>query len=91
MNQFQPGRSALVLSRVAAGGGAAAESVDGLLQADEIARDWHLDATLVTPSSRDTGPGRRVFGEGTVGFMYPLIQAGARSVLASLWSVDDSR
>ncbi len=30
-----------------------------------------------------------MFGEGLVGFTQPLIQVGARSVLASLWKVDD--
>jgi CHAT domain-containing protein/tetratricopeptide (TPR) repeat protein len=89
VNEISPGRSALVLSQVPLSTGSPDESADGLLQADEIARYWHLDASLVTLSACDTGLGRRIFGEGTVGFAHPLIQAGARSVLASLWSVDD--
>lgn len=89
MDEAKPGRSALILSQVPAPGADAETSTDGLLLADEIARTWHLDASLVTLSACDTGVGRRIFGEGTVGFTYPLMQAGARSVLASLWSVDD--
>lgn len=62
---------------------------NGILTADEIRRDWKIEAELVTLSACETALGRQVFGEGTVGFAYPLFVAGSRSVLASLWPVND--
>jgi hypothetical protein len=51
---------------------------------------WQLDADLVTLSACETGLGREAGGEGMLGFVQALVQAGARSVLVSLWPVDDA-
>ena len=62
---------------------------NGLLQAWEIFESVRLHADLVTLSACDTGLGREMGGEGLVGLTRAFQYAGARSVLASLWGVDD--
>jgi CHAT domain-containing protein/tetratricopeptide (TPR) repeat protein len=62
---------------------------NGLLQAWEIFERLHLDAELVTLSACETGLGRDGGGEGLIGLTRAFQYAGARSVLASLWSVSD--
>jgi tetratricopeptide (TPR) repeat protein len=61
---------------------------DGRLTAAEMRR-WKLDAELVTLSACETGLGERLGGEGYLGFPQALFTAGARSVVLSLWPVDD--
>jgi hypothetical protein len=61
---------------------------DGRLTAAEIRR-WKLTAELVTLSACETGLGERLGGEGYLGFAQTLFTAGARSVVLSLWKVDD--
>jgi CHAT domain-containing protein len=48
-----------------------------------------LDADLVTLSACDSALGKEMGGEGLVGLTRAFQFAGARSVLASLWSVSD--
>ena len=62
---------------------------NGLLQAWEIFESVRLDADLVTLSACGTALGREMGGEGLVGLTRAFQYAGARSVLASLWSVSD--
>jgi tetratricopeptide (TPR) repeat protein len=62
---------------------------DGKLTAAEMRR-WPLEADLVTLSACDTGLGQRLGGEGYLGFAQALFLAGARSVVLSLWKVDDT-
>lgn len=62
---------------------------DGLVTAREIIATWHLHADLVTLSACETALGRAAGGEGYLGLAHALLQAGSRSVLVSLWSVDD--
>jgi CHAT domain-containing protein/Tfp pilus assembly protein PilF len=62
---------------------------NGLLQAWEIFESVRLDADLVTLSACDTALGKEVGGEGLVGLTRAFQYAGARSVLASLWSISD--
>jgi CHAT domain-containing protein len=62
---------------------------NGLLQAWEIFEELRLDADLVTLSTCDSGLGKEMGGEGLVGLVRAFQFAGARSVLASLWSVSD--
>lgn len=64
---------------------------NGFLQAWEIFEQVHLDADLVTLSACSTGLGQELNGEGLIGLTRAFQYAGARSVLASLWSVDDYR
>jgi CHAT domain-containing protein len=90
----EPFRSALVLSPGAlvdplaaavSGEGAAG----GLLTAEQVLRAWKLDAELVVLSGCGTA-GRPLGGEGHFGFAQALFLAGARSVVLSLWKVDDA-
>jgi CHAT domain-containing protein/tetratricopeptide (TPR) repeat protein len=62
---------------------------DGVLEAWEVFESVRLDADLVTLSGCDTGLGRHMGGEGMVGLTRAFLFAGARSVLASLWTVAD--
>ena len=61
---------------------------DGLLQDREI-RDLRIAADLVTLSACDTGIGRLQGQEGISSMVSSFLLAGARSVVASLWKVDD--
>ncbi|HEV7509761.1 MAG TPA: CHAT domain-containing protein [Thermoanaerobaculia bacterium] len=62
---------------------------NGLLQAWEIFDELRLDADLVTLSACDSGLGKEMGGEGLIGLARAFQFAGARSVLASLWSIAD--
>jgi len=80
--------SAIVLSIP----GRAAEGQDnGLLQAWEIMATGRMDCELVVLSACQTGLGQELGGEGLIGLTRALQYAGARAVVASLWSVDDRR
>jgi CHAT domain-containing protein/tetratricopeptide (TPR) repeat protein len=69
---------------------AALESAyDGQVTAEQIVRSWDLDADLVVLSACESGLGRYVGGEGYLGFTQALFVKGARSVVLSLWKVDD--
>ena len=65
------------------------EQENGLLQAWEIFQQLRIDADLVTLSACETGLGKEMGGEGLVGLTRAFQYAGARSILASLWSVSD--
>ena len=62
---------------------------NGLLQVWEIFESVRLDADLVVLSACETGIGEIHGGEGIIGLTRAFQYAGARSVLASLWSVED--
>ncbi|HEY0781076.1 MAG TPA: CHAT domain-containing protein [Thermoanaerobaculia bacterium] len=62
---------------------------NGLLQVWEIFESVRLDADLVVLSACDTGSGEVRGGEGVIGLTRAFQVAGARSVLASLWRVED--
>ena len=76
-----PDYSALVLARD--------DSADGFLQTFEIS-EAELNAALVVLSACETGLGRLYRGEGLMGLKRAFLVAGARSVMVSLWSVEDS-
>jgi len=62
---------------------------DGLVRLDEVVRTWRLNADIVILSGCRTALGREGW-EGVVeGFPSALLVAGARSVLVSLWPVED--
>lgn len=75
-------RAGLALS---AGGGA-----DGFVSDGDLAA-LHLDADLVVLSACHTAGGTVLGGEGVRGLTAPLLQAGARSIVATEWPVDDAR
>jgi CHAT domain-containing protein/tetratricopeptide (TPR) repeat protein len=62
----------------------------GRLTVGDIAETWELDADLVTLSACQTGLGPDGGGEGLLGFSQVLLGKGARSLLLSLWKVDDT-
>lgn len=64
---------------------------NGLLQAWEIFEQVRWNADLVVLSACETGLGKEVRNEGLIGLVRSLHYAGARSVLASLWAVEDRR
>ena len=63
--------------------------LSGCVTAGQIARHWKPDADLVVLSACETGLGRNVPGEGYIEFAHAFFQAGARSLLCSLWKVED--
>jgi CHAT domain-containing protein len=66
------------------------EGNDGILTVSELlANGEALVADLVVLSACQTGVGNIQEGEGTVGLQYAFLARGARSVLVSLWSVND--
>ena len=82
-DEGHPSRSGIML---ASGHSSTAENV---LTVDEI-RALHLDADLVTLSACATGLGRLVGGEGLLGLARAFFYAGSRSVVTSLWNVNDN-
>ena len=63
---------------------------DGLLTVGEVLDDLpRMRAELVVLSACQTGLGITKESEGTLGFQRAFLAKGARSVLVSLWSVDD--
>jgi CHAT domain-containing protein len=81
IDEQRPERSALVLTAEAPGD-------DGVLQVREI-YGLKLRDALVTLSACDTALGANVRGEGILGLSRAFFYAGASSVIASLWSVND--
>jgi CHAT domain-containing protein len=77
-----PFRSALVLSLNAQ------QEDDGYLQMREI-YGLTMNADLVVLSACQTGNGILERAEGPMGLARPFFYAGARSVIASLWSIND--
>jgi hypothetical protein len=63
---------------------------DGRLTVETIRTTWELDADLVTLSACETALGPDGGGEGYLGFARVLLLKGARSLLLSLWKVDDT-
>jgi CHAT domain-containing protein len=76
-----PERSGLVLGK--------ASGDDGLLQIPEIMR-LHFNADLITLSACDTGIGKVEGEEGITDLAEAFLVSGARAVVASLWSADDT-
>jgi CHAT domain-containing protein len=61
---------------------------NGFLRLHDI-YNLDLSAELVVLSACRTGLGRNVRGEGLVGLTRGFLYAGSKSVIASLWQVDD--
>ena len=86
MNEQQPLDSSIVLATPDA---SAPDSENGFLQVWEVYENLRLDADLVTLSACETALGANYAGEGLIGLTRAFQYAGASSVLASLWNVND--
>lgn len=62
---------------------------DGIMTAEEIAGLQLSGVGLVTLSACETGLGKTAGGEGLIGLQRSFQIAGARSVVSSLWKVND--
>ena len=71
------------------GGGRGSEDEE-VLTAWEVLESLRTPAGLVVLSACETGLGREVAGEGLVGLVRAFHYAGAPSVVASLWRVEDA-
>lgn len=80
----QPQLSGLLLSLVDESG----NPENGFLHLHDI-YSLHLPVKMVVLSGCDTALGKDVSGEGLVGLTHAFMYAGSKSVLASLWKVDD--
>ncbi|MGV8057918.1 MAG: CHAT domain-containing protein [Smithellaceae bacterium] len=67
---------------------AADRNNDGLLRASDL-YNLSLSADLVTLSACETALGKVSTGDDVVGFTRGFLYAGARSLVSSLWQVDD--
>jgi CHAT domain-containing protein/ATP/maltotriose-dependent transcriptional regulator MalT len=69
--------------------GSASRNENGLLQAWEVMTQMRLRSRIVVLSACDTASGRDAAGEGLIGLTRAFHYAGAPSVIASLWPVND--
>jgi CHAT domain-containing protein len=79
-NEDKPLKSALLLAMDAEN--------DGKLTVDKL-YSMKLDADLITLSACETGLGKIANGDDIVGLTRGFLYAGASSIVASLWKVDD--
>jgi CHAT domain-containing protein len=84
INDEHPELSGIVLSLVDRQGNARS----GFLRLNEIYK-LNLASDLVVLSACRSGLGKQLNGEGFVGLTRGFMSAGSRSVIASLWKVDD--
>jgi CHAT domain-containing protein/Tfp pilus assembly protein PilF len=84
MDSEHPEFSGLVLSLVNNQG----KPQDGFLSLEDI-YNLKLPVDLVVLSGCETGLGKEISGEGLIGLTRGFMYAGARRVVASLWTVDD--
>ncbi len=67
----------------------APEAVDGFLTMSEIMGSVRTNANIVALTACQTGLGKQVSGEGVLGMGRAFQYGGAKSLLVSLWSVDE--
>jgi CHAT domain-containing protein len=80
MDVHDPGLTGLALSP--------SELDDGFVTASDVL-ELSLDADLAVLSACETARGRQRRGEGTLSLSRAFLYAGARSVVSSMWQVDD--
>jgi CHAT domain-containing protein len=84
LNSEHPELSGLVLTMVDHDG----RGINGFMPLHDI-YNLNLSADLVVLSACDTALGKDIKGEGLVGITGGFMSAGSKSVVASLWKVDD--
>lgn len=84
MNSEHPELSGMVLTMKDRNGA----NIDGLMSLPDI-YSLDLSAELTVLSACQTALGKDIKGEGLVGLTHSFMSAGAKSVVASLWKVDD--
>jgi CHAT domain-containing protein/Flp pilus assembly protein TadD len=84
LNSEHPELSGIVLTMVNHDG----NETDGLMPLHDI-YNLRLSAELIVLSACDTALGKDIKGEGLVGLTHGFMSAGSKSVVASLWKVDD--
>jgi CHAT domain-containing protein len=84
INSDHPEMSGIVLTMVNRDG----TEAQGFLQLHDI-YNLRLSADLTVLSACDTALGKDIKGEGLIGLTRGFMHAGSRSVVASLWKVDD--
>jgi CHAT domain-containing protein len=85
VNEERPELSGIVLSRFDEKG----EKLDEFVRLQDIYA-MNLNNDLVVLSACNTGNGKEVKGEGLMSLNNAFLQVGAKSVLSSLWKVDDN-
>jgi CHAT domain-containing protein/tetratricopeptide (TPR) repeat protein len=84
LNNERPELSGLVLTMVDPNG----TKKNGLMLLPDI-YSLDLSAELTVLSACETALGKDLSGEGLVGFTHSFLSAGSKSIVASLWKVDD--
>ena len=84
LDSEHPGLSSIVLTMVDKNG----VDKNGVMPLHDI-YNMDLSAELTVLSACQTALGKDIKGEGFVGLTHSFISAGSRSVVASLWKVDD--
>jgi CHAT domain-containing protein len=79
-----PELSSVILTTVARNG----ENADGVMPLHDI-YTLDLSAQLTVLSACQTALGKEIKGEGFVGLTHGFMSAGSKTVVASLWNVDD--
>ncbi len=85
MNETRPELSGILLSLFGRDG---TKNDGGFIRLQDV-YGMNLNADLVVLSACDTGVGKEVKGEGLMSLNNAFLQAGAKSVVSSLWKVDD--
>ena len=84
IDEQRPELSGILLSRFDAGG----HKINEFVRLQDI-YGLNFSADLIVLSACDTGVGKQLKGEGLMSLNNAFLQSGAKSVVSSLWKVDD--